>query len=211
MGSRSLRATTGLVVFLLAGCHQIHNEVNDFLAVRRIQGEASRVWRECRYAYEDQVYHLDDFRDGFRAGYGQILGGGDPCPPTLPPKKYWSVRYQSAVGRERIDAWFSGHETGVATALQDGVQDGFRIPLSPYRRAQLQGNGTCPTCFPPMEAAPAIEYESVPPTPVDEGVTGELPLEAEESLTEAMETELETEVEVEPVDYRFADDAVDQE
>ncbi len=233
MCTRSLRAATGLMVaFLLAGCHQFQNDLTDFMTAQQIRREASGVWRDCSWAYEDQVYHLGDFRDGFRAGYAQILGGGDPCPPTLPPKKYWGVRYQSVEGRERVDAWFSGHETGVATALQDGVQDESRIPLSPYRRAQLLGNGTCPSCYPPMMADPVQEdYETAPPpAPAAEGVTGEVPLEAEE-LTEAMDAEVapavdmstdleleaenevgvEFEVPVAPVDYRFADDAVDQE
>lgn len=228
MSSRSLRAATGLVALLLAGCHQIYNDITDFRMARRVNREASHVWRVCSYAYEDQVYHLDDFRDGFRAGYAQVLGGGDVCPPTLPPKKYWSIRYQSQEGRERIDAWFSGHETGVATALQDGVQDEVRIPLSPYRRAQLQGNGGCPSCFPPMITEPADQYETVPPTPADEGVTGRFPLEDEMPVAEAEdavfeeepvpeEIELDAEMEAEfeeavtPVEYRSETDVVDQE
>lgn len=209
MCSRSLCAATGLVAFLLAGCHQIQNDFNDFLTKHQNRREASHVWRDCHTAYRDQVYYIYDFGDGFRAGYAQVLGGGDPCPPTLPPEKYWYIKYQTPTGRERIDAWFSGHEAGVATALQDGVQDGNRIPLSPYRRAQLQGQGGCPTCFPPVQINPANDYEMVPPTPADEGVTGEYPTESEEPVTEAMDREFEGEVE--PVDYRFSDAVVDQE
>ncbi len=208
MCARSLRAATGLVALLLAGCHQFQNDFNDFLTKHRNLREASHVWRDCHGAYEDQVYYIYDFGDGFRAGYAQILAGGDPCPPTLPPEKYWYIKYQSPAGRERIDAWFSGHESGVATALQDGVNDANRIPLSPYRRAQLQGQGGCPTCFPSTEATPEYDSESVPPTPVDEGVTGAFPAESTEPVIESATSEYTTEVA--PVSDRQVENFADQ-
>lgn len=212
MCSRSLRAATVLVALLMAGCHQLQNDYNDFLTTRQINSEAFWAWRDYHGAYKDQVYYIYDFGAGFRAGYAQVLAGGDPCPPTLPPEKYWYIKYQNPAGRERIEAWFSGHEAGVAAAFQDGAQDGNKIPLSPYRRAQMQGRGGCPTCYPSMEAAPAYDYESVPPMPAPDAVQGEMPEGFIEPVTEVSDEEYVDEA-VAPVNYGFAEDedVVDQE
>ncbi len=213
MYSRSLRAATAAVAFLMAGCHQLQSDYNDFLTTQQNNSEAFWAWASVCGDYKDQVYYIYDFGDGFKAGYAQILAGGLPCPPTLPPEKYWYIKYQTTAGRERIDAWFAGHEAGVATAMQDGVQDENKIPLSPYRRAQMQGQHGCPTCYPPMGTAPAMDYEAVPPTPALEEAVGEPPLEFAEPVTEAeMEEEAYADEEmVSPVNYHFTDEVTDQE
>lgn len=217
MFSRSLCAATAGVALFMAGCHQLQSDYNDFLTSRSNASEAFWAWADVHKDYEGQVFYIYDFGDGFKAGYAQILGGGDACPPTLPPEKYWYVKYQNPAGRERIDAWFSGHEAGVSTALQDGVQGGNKLPMSPYRRAQLQGMNGCPTCPAPAHAAPAYDYDSVPPMPRPDAAPGEIPVEPLAPLTQA-DAELEEYEAPEVVEsewvrtsYHAADAAAEQE
>ncbi|HET6425637.1 MAG TPA: hypothetical protein VFG20_18250 [Planctomycetaceae bacterium] len=165
MDSRCLCAVTILTASLMAGCHQLKSDLTDWRLSRQIAGYANDAWSEYGDVYEADIYYIDDFGDGFKAGYAQILAGGDICPPTLPPPRYWKAKFQTQEGHDQIDTWFSGHEAGVATAMQEGVGSVNKIPLSPFRRAQLAGGRSCPTCFPPAEAAPAHDYEEVPPLP----------------------------------------------
>lgn len=218
MYSRKLCAATVMAASLMAGCHQLKSDFTDWRLSRQINGYAADAWDEYEDAYEAEIYYMDDFGDGFRAGYAQILAGGDVCPPTLPPTRYWKARYQTQDGRDRIDTWFAGHEAGVATAMQDGIGGIHKIPLSPFRRAQLAGSRSCPTCFPPAETAPTYDYEAVPPTPpgeVTQQQYQEMPAEfSDAAALVPAEVEVETDVEqvpVAPVNFGFADDAAVQE
>ncbi len=222
MCSRSLRAATIVAASLMAGCHQLQSDFTDWRLSKQIRRDASQAWDDCNDVYRHDVYYLSDFGDGFEAGYAQILGGGDVCPPTLPPEKYWKARFQTAEGRDKIDTWFAGHEAGVATALQDGVGGANKIPLSPFRRAQLAGYRSCPSCYPSADTGPAYNYDfqAVPPTPEQEMAPGEPVTEADEmpaeeeysdaEFVEPAEVEIENEP-VAPVNYRFADDTTVQE
>lgn len=222
MYSRSFRAVTIVAASLMAGCHQLKSDFTDWRLSRQISGYADDAWDDYKDCYTADIYYMDDFGDGFQAGYAQILSGGDVCPPTLPPPRYWKAKYQTQEGRDKIDTWFAGHEAGVATAMQEGLSGVNKIPLSPFRRAQLAGGRSCPTCFPPAESSPTYELQTVPPTPKLEAAPGDVTeyqdMPAEElsdaSMIEPAEVEVETDVETvpaAPVNFEFADDVVEQE
>jgi hypothetical protein len=208
MYSRSLCAVTVVAASLMAGCHQLKSDLTDWRLSRQIRGYADDAWSEYGDAYTAEIYYTSDFGDGFKAGYAQILGGGDVCPPTLPPTRYWKAKFQTQEGRDRIDTWFAGHEAGVATAMQEGIGGVNKIPLSPFRRAQLAGGRSCPTCFPPADAMPIYENHTVPPTPQSEEAPmqplteyDEMPAE---EFSDADVLEPAEEQTVSPVNYRFA-------
>jgi hypothetical protein len=66
---------------------------------------SKRAWYQQRHLFAAHPYVVD-FGEGFRAGYLDVAGGGDGCVPVLPPRKYWSWRYQSPEGQAKTNAWF---------------------------------------------------------------------------------------------------------
>jgi len=76
--------------------------------------------------------HHDHIENGFKAGYVSVALGGDGCPPTLPPRTYWSGSYQNSKGHEKMHTWFHGYSFGVLAAKQDGIADWNRLVTSPF-------------------------------------------------------------------------------
>lgn len=92
--------------------------------------------------------HPSDFAKGWKQAYYNISMGSDPCPPTVPPQRYWSAKYQSAAGRRKIACWFAGYEQGVAAAQRD-CRDYFSdVPVGAYcqRDSVTKCTPTDPTC-----------------------------------------------------------------
>lgn len=137
---------------------EYNDSVNDFVLNWRNSNWSQRAWAEREEQFAGQI-HSDDFKEGFRAGYTEIAQGGVGCLPTVPPRKYWSWRYQSPDGQARVDAWFAGYPEGVKAAQDEGIGDWSSINV---RTAAV----TPPTT--PIQAkadaAPAI----APPTFVQE-------------------------------------------
>ena len=101
------------------------------------------------------------FRDGFLEGYHEILQGGDGCLPVVPPKRYWSWRYQSAGGQAAVSDWFNGFSAGVAAAKEDGLNGLSCVPLS----YQYNGASDVPIEAMPMDGANPIEQLEPGQTP----------------------------------------------
>lgn len=101
---------------------EYNDSVNDFVLNWRNSNWSQRAWAEREHQFEGQL-HGDDFKEGFRAGYTEIAEGGVGCLPTVPPRKYWSWRYQSPDGKARVDAWFAGYPEGVKAAQDEGIGD----------------------------------------------------------------------------------------
>ena len=59
-----------------------------------------------------------------------MLQGGDGCLPVVPPRKYWSWKYQSAGGAATVNDWFDGYSGGVAAAKEDGLAEISKIPIA---------------------------------------------------------------------------------
>src|SRR5262245_59264262 len=69
---------------------------------------SKRAWYQQRHLFAAHPYVVD-FGEGFRSGYLDVAGGGDGCVPVLPPRRYWSWRYQSPEGQAKTNAWFEGY------------------------------------------------------------------------------------------------------
>jgi len=104
-----------------SGClYEIRDEIVDCEINFRNKRRASAAWDACREAYET-VEHVSDFKDGFISGYIAVANGGNGCPPSTPPAKYWKARFQTIDGKARTNAWFDGYAHGALAAQSDGV------------------------------------------------------------------------------------------
>ncbi len=96
---------------------------------------AMSAWSEVKHGYSD-VDHPGHFKSGFMAGYEAAAMGGAPCPPALPPRKYWSAYYANFEGQQKQVAWFNGFEHGVFAAQSSGSAEGTKI-ITPVKAAPL--------------------------------------------------------------------------
>lgn len=115
----------GLVAaFGLTGC--CYYEIRDMFdecAVNARNGYAARcAWHRCGSDY-DGPYCMA-YKDGFLDGYGKVAMGGDGCPPTMPPRCYWSCCGTSC---EEVAAYFNGYARGSVCCEGDGCAGCSRV------------------------------------------------------------------------------------
>lgn len=96
---------------------------------------AMSAWSEVKHGYSD-VDHPSHFKSGFMAGFEAAAMGGAPCPPALPPRKYWSAGYANFEGQQKQVSWFNGFEHGVFAAQSSGAGEGTKI-ITPVKAAPL--------------------------------------------------------------------------
>jgi hypothetical protein len=108
---------------------QYNDDTDSFVVGWRNYVWANKAWhaRKAYYAGEAQ---LNDFGEGFRAGYRDVAFGGNGCPPALPPRGYWSWKYQSPEGQAKMAAWFSGYPHGARAAEEECAGNWRRIAMS---------------------------------------------------------------------------------
>jgi len=127
----------GLAAF--SGCNQLNDCISEELTNLSNCHRAKCAWCECRSNYFDCQDYLWDFGCGFREGYAAVLGGASGCPPTLPPRKYWSCCYQTEEGQCAIVAWFDGYQHGAAVAMADGGGFGGILTSDEIYRKNCRG------------------------------------------------------------------------
>lgn len=125
-----------LTMLFLTGCSSVSSRWSDPGACLRNKCHAQIAWHEWSRSY-DELNHPHHFAKGFKAGYRDVLEGGNGCQPTLAPRCYWKSCYRSACGREKVNAWFDGFTHGAMAAQQDGVGGWNEIPISPTARLNL--------------------------------------------------------------------------
>ncbi|MFV0443334.1 MAG: hypothetical protein ACK5Q5_07165 [Planctomycetaceae bacterium] len=129
------------LILQFCGCYSLHDCVNKSLIDVRDHCEAHTVWKNCGkdQAACDQYPH--HFGEGFREGYRAVAAGGNGCPPTLPPRKYWCVLYQNDSGRQKAVSWYNGYAAGAAAGQGNGVQERNRLVTA----TDIYHN-QCPAC-----------------------------------------------------------------
>jgi hypothetical protein len=108
---------------------------NDFVIGWRNRSWASQAWFMRRGQFEGQPY-IDHFGAGFRAGYEDVAGGSNGCTPALPPRKYWTWKYQTPEGQGKTAAWYSGYPHGAKAAEEDGAGYYSQIQVSAEMKAE---------------------------------------------------------------------------
>lgn len=118
-------AVTGPVGFFRD--HAAYNDSSESMVLGwRNHVWSKKAWYQQRHLYASHPY-VKDFGKGFQAGYTDVANGGDGCVPVLPPREYWSWRYQSPEGQGKSGAWFEGYPLGAAAAEKDGISDWSHI------------------------------------------------------------------------------------
>jgi hypothetical protein len=86
--------------------------------------------------------------------YLRVVSGGSGCVPPLPPREYWSWKYQTAEGQAKVAAWFDGFTYGAQAADEEGAGMWQDIQVSHLIEAQYSPEfqrGECP----PRDVHPA--------------------------------------------------------
>ena len=99
---------------------EYNDDSNDF-----VMGWRNEVW--ARQAGHEQKQFFDGHQErgafgaGFRDGYMDVASGGNGCPPGVPPRKYWTWKYQTPEGQAKVAAWFEGYPHGARVADEQGA------------------------------------------------------------------------------------------
>jgi hypothetical protein len=151
---------------------------NNMMMSYRNEAWANKAWHRRKHHFCNEK-HFHEFCEGFRAGYTGIADGGDGCSPSFPPRQYWSWKYQSAEGQEKVAAWFAGYPHGARAAEEDGIGNWTQIQTSTgiqseYAKHGKLGPGQTVGMYPmPKATAPAEELVRAQPAgPVDAAVAG---------------------------------------
>jgi hypothetical protein len=123
------------------------DSMNDFVLGWRNRAWAKRAWREKEVEYCNQPF-LDDFGQGFQDGYIDAAEGGAQCSPALPPRKYWSWKYQTAEGQGKTAAWYAGYPAGARAAEEEGAHLWSEIQISESLRQEYQLGHDAPYPYP---------------------------------------------------------------
>lgn len=140
------------LLWLTSGCYTFYDRLEESKIAWRNQVDASKSWRDLRPLYSDLAY-TRDFKLGYKAGYIDVAGGGEGCPPRIAPRRYWKACYRDAKGRQKTIAWYDGFTHGVIAAEKDGVNAYNEIFTLKPDACQI--------------AAPEIHYGSDDAKPVD--------------------------------------------
>lgn len=125
-----MRLLTLALLANLCGCYTFHDCISNSAMSARNCWDAHTAWLAYRGEFVDCSPYPVHFGCGFKQGYEDVANGSDGCPPTLPPRKYWGVCYQTATGRCQTVEWFNGYVAGAAVALKEGVQNRSRLVTS---------------------------------------------------------------------------------
>lgn len=154
--------------------------INNALAYNSASDDLVTGWRDhvwAKRAYNRRVANLpvgrfeSVFREGFIDGYHNVAQGGNGCQPAMPPRKFWSWKYQTAEGQCKVQAWYQGWSYGAKAAEEDGIGFYREIQVSGALEQSLKQYGygvdpNCPNC-PPN----AMNNDSAMPLPVMEGAS----------------------------------------
>jgi len=186
--SRKMKQTTIYALLLsavvgLSGCASVFDGAISCEMSLRNKVLAHKAWGHWSWVYDDLDYPWH-FAKGFKAGYRNILDGGNGCQPTLPPQHYWKPCYQTPEGHCKTHAWFDGFSHGALAAKQDGYGAMGEIPISPTARANIETARRKPAqdlFYPngggyPAGPVPQMDHGielSAPPVLPENGINGE--------------------------------------
>jgi hypothetical protein len=106
-----------------------------------------------------------DYAKGWRAGYRDVITGGDGCPPLVAPSCYWAPSQILDHCDQKRQEWYVGFQDGAVMASLEPDTHHIRLwnPPPSYAAAAVYEVGPTPTGEPPL--APAAEAPPAMPTP----------------------------------------------
>jgi hypothetical protein len=146
---------------------------NDFVLGHRNNVWAAESWCAHKHAYADQPYFAD-FGAGYRSGYRDVAAGGNGCPPALPPRCYWTWKFQTAEGQGKVSAWYAGYPHGAAAAAQDCAGNWSNIQVAEHVRKQYSPEFQNGTMFLPEDKLRELSPPSNPLPVIPHGRPAEI-------------------------------------
>lgn len=118
--------------------YHVGDGVDDIRERKRNREWAETAWNQLasRVPYP---HASEDYASGFKEGFAEYLYHGIETPPSLPPRKYRTIEYQSHEGYRAIEQWYAGYAHGTRTAQQNGTRrlitgptppDGLSVPVA---------------------------------------------------------------------------------
>jgi len=179
---------TAFGVSSLVGCSNFWDQIDEQHFVMRTRNDARFAWKHSQDAYCHLEHNLDDFERGFIDGYVAVATGGNGCPPSLPPRRYWKTKYSNPDCKGEVIAWFDGYQHGAAAAMGDGASNSRQILTSGeiYHKSKehvefhqdgesVQMKESYPEILAPLpepfvpdgqsQPVPGVKEKVVPPTP----------------------------------------------
>ncbi len=187
---------------LMTGCTSVNSSLSsifasgclsDAIELHRNRTCALKAWFRREHNFCDQPY-LRDFKQGFIDGYVAIAEGKPGCPPTVPPKQYWSWAYQTAEGQAQMAAWYAGYPYGVQAAKDDGLNNFNHVNLGStflHKRERSPGRGSSGQPFNQNESMryPNFDNEGIVPMPSGQAPDSSILNDAEVRLFEPRQFE----------------------
>lgn len=163
---------------LFSGCTSLNSSIgsifsggcmSDAIELHRNRTCALKAWFRREHNFCDQPY-LRDFKEGFVDGYVAIAEGKPGCPPSVPPKRFWSWAYQTPEGQAQMAAWYAGYPYGVQAAKDDGLSNRNHITLGPNFQTNRQNQNW--GSYNGQPYSPANNYDASP-MPIFDGGSGQ--------------------------------------
>jgi hypothetical protein len=112
--------------------YKAHQCVDDFWERRRNRHWAEEAWNEeCCQMRVTAHTSMDDYAEGFKAGFTHyVYQGGSGEPPLVPPPHYRGLEYQTPLGYATVQDWFNGYRHGGAVAREGGYRQYVIGPTS---------------------------------------------------------------------------------
>jgi hypothetical protein len=161
------------------------DECNEMMIDYRNQAWAAKAWHCRKNQFKNQC-NLDDFGAGFRAGYMDTASGGPGCTPAFAPREYWSWKYQSPSGQQRVSAWFAGYPLGVKAAEEDGLGNYAFVAAGAQMQSQFHNNNWAGAAPAGTAAGQAPSGASVMGVPVEALAPAKLPKKEKSNGEEAL-------------------------
>lgn len=91
---------------------------------------ADEAWKAV-LASEGDTRYTCDYAKGFKQGFKEYLDADQTTsPPPVPPKEYWTLRYETPEGKAAVDNWFAGYRRGSEAAAQSQLRELVQIRSS---------------------------------------------------------------------------------
>ena len=196
-----------LVGSQLLGC-TVLTGVRNYMAYNTECDNLVIGWRDhvySRRAFNSRISQFpasqypDSFREGFIAGYHDVAKGGKGCPPAIPPRRFWSWKYQTAEGQAKVNEWFTAYPYGARAAEEDGIGNYRDIQISSdleaMMKTQNQIGRDCLDCGPKTDSTAPLQY------PDGETIEPGFPMDQAESSDRRIHSESPSYTSVRPASY----------
>jgi hypothetical protein len=123
VGMLLMTSTSGCLYAIRDEIDETHRQFNNHM----MAGSAYRDYQATRHGH---IPCPHSFKEGFEAGYIDVLNGKPGCPPLMvPPNCHSHAWLDHCSPEEQRCAWYNGYSAGVGFAHGDGVVGINTLPL----------------------------------------------------------------------------------